>query len=105
MLLYLDDFLFVAKGFWQRSRLARKVEADFVRAGLRINVPKCHTLPAQQRRHLGFDVDFADGKFRVPVDRWEALHESAEGLVGARHGRVHARGLVNITGAVLSMHL
>ncbi len=84
LLPYLDDFLFMAKGFWQCARLAKKVEADFVLAGLRINVPKCHALPAQERRHLGFDVDFADGNFRVPVDRWEALRKAAEGLVGAR---------------------
>jgi hypothetical protein len=44
---YLDDFLFMAKGFWQCVRLAKKVERDFVLTGLRINVPKCHTLPAQ----------------------------------------------------------
>ena len=36
-------------------------------------------------------MDFADGKFRVPLDRWEALREAAEGLVGARHGRVQLR--------------
>jgi hypothetical protein len=101
LLPYLDDFLFMAKCFW----LARKVEADFVRAGLRINVPMCHTLPAQQRRQLGFDVDFADGKFRVPVDRWESLREAAKGLVGARHGRVQARRLASLTRTVLSMHL
>jgi len=46
LLPYLDDFLIVAKGFWQCAKLARKVEADFVRAGLRINVPKCHAPPA-----------------------------------------------------------
>ena len=50
-------------------------------------------------------MDFADGKFRVPVERWEALREAAEGLVGARHGRVQARRLANLTGTVLSMHL
>ena len=55
---------------------------DFVRAGLRINVPKYHTLPAQQRRQLGLDADFADGEFRVPVDPREALHVSVEGLTG-----------------------
>ncbi len=65
LLPYLDDFLFMAKGFWQCAKLAKKCEADFVRVGLRINVPKCHTLPGHQRRQLGFDVDFADGKFRV----------------------------------------
>jgi hypothetical protein len=105
LLPYFDDFLFMTKGFWQCVMLARKVEADLVRAGLRINVPKCHTLPALLRRHIGFDMDFADLKFWVPVDRWEALREAAEGLVGARHGRVQARRLANLIGTVLSMHL
>ena len=102
---YLDDFLFMARGFWQCVRLARKVGADLVRAGLRINVPKCVTRPTQQLIQLGFDVDVVDGKFRVPVDRWEALREAAEGLVGARHGRVQARRLAYLTGTVISMHL
>ena len=88
MLPYLDYFLFMAKGFWQCVKLAMNVKSDFVRARLRINVLKCHTLPAQQQRQLGFDVDFSDGKIRVPVDRWDALRASVEGLVGARHGRV-----------------
>ncbi len=65
----LDDFLFMARGFWQCVKLVRKVEADLLRAGLRINVPKCVTRPTQQLRQLRFDVDFTDGKFRVPVDR------------------------------------
>jgi len=92
LLLYLDDFLFMAMCFLQCARLARKAEADFVQTGLKINVPKCRILPAQYRRQLGFDVDFADGKFRVPIYRWEALHESVERFVGARHGRGLPRG-------------
>ena len=60
---YLDDFMAMKQGFWACGRLARRLEGDFVRAGLRINVPKCHTIPAQQRRQLGFDVDFATCKF------------------------------------------
>jgi hypothetical protein len=63
LLPYLDDFLFMAKGFKQRAMLAKKVEADFFRAGLRINVPTCRSHPVRQRRQLGFDMDFADGKF------------------------------------------
>ena len=50
-------------------------------------------------------MDFTDGKFRVPVNRREALREAAEGLVVARHGRVQARRLVFLTGTVISMHL
>ena len=105
LLPYLDDFMFMKSGFWQCVRLARRMERDFVRAGLMINVPKCHSIPAQQRRQLGFDVDSAQGKFQVPADRWEALRVSAGALLSARHGRVQARSLARLTGTVISMHL
>ncbi len=82
---YLDDFLFMKHGFWQCARLARRVEGDFIRAGLKINVPKCNTIPAQQRRQLGFDVDFADGVFRVPPDRCDALKLAVDSILSARH--------------------
>ena len=61
LLPYLDEFLFMAKGFCRCAMLTRKV--DFARTGLRISVPKCHTLPAQQRGQPGFDVNFAEGEF------------------------------------------
>jgi len=68
LLPYLDDLMLMKSGFWQCVRMTRRVERDLVRAGLRINVPKCHSIPAHQRRQLGFesfDVDFAEGKFKV----------------------------------------
>jgi hypothetical protein len=92
-------------GFWPCVRLARKLEGDFVRAGLKINVPKCRTIPARQRRQLGFDVDFAAGKFQVPSDRWDALKVLVDSILSARHGRFQARKLASLTGTVLSMHL
>ncbi len=60
---YMDDFMAMKRGFGACGRLVRRLESDFVRAGLRINVPKCHTIPAQQRRQLGFVADFATDKF------------------------------------------
>ena len=102
---YLDDFMFMKHGFWQCARMARKVEGDFIRAGLKINVPKCSTIPAQQRRQLGFDVDFEDGVFRVPPDRCDALKRAVDALLSARHGRVQARRLASVTGTVLSTPL
>ena len=105
MLPYLDDFMFRERGFWQCARLARRVEKDFFLAGLKINVPKCHTIPARQRRQLGFDVHFAVGGFRVPEDRLEALMASVDRTISAHKGRVVARSLASITGTVLSMHL
>ena len=105
MLPYLDDFMFMERGFWQCVRLAWRVERDFFLAGIKINMPKCHTIPAQQRRQLGFDVDFALGEFRVPEDRWDALMASVGRALSAHKGRLVARALASITGTVLSMHL
>ena len=105
MLHYLDDFMFMEHGIWQCVRLARRVEKDLFLAGLKINVPKCHTIPAQQRRPLGFDVDFNACEFKVPEDRWEALMASVGRTLFAHKGRVVARSLASITGTVLSMHL
>jgi hypothetical protein len=85
--------------------MARRVEGDFVRAELRINEPKCHTIPAQQRRQLGFDVDFAKGKFQVSLDRWEALKASVVALLSSKHERVRARMVARLTSTVISMHL
>ena len=102
---YLDDLMFMKHGFWPCNRLARRVEGYLVRAGLRINVPKCRRIPSQQRRQLGSEVDFAAGKFHVPVDRWEALKVSVDSILAARQGRVQARRQASVTGTVLSMHL
>ncbi len=60
--------------------LCRRVGKDFFDAGLIINDPKCHMEPALCFCQLGFDVDMGEGKFRVPVDRWEALQAKAEEL-------------------------
>ena len=95
---YPDDFMFMERGFRQCVRLARQVERDLFLAGLKINVPKCHSIPAQQPRQLGFDVDVAVGKFRGPEDRWDALMALVGRALSARKGRVVARSLASITG-------
>jgi hypothetical protein len=100
---YLEDFMAMRHGLRACARLSCRLEGDFVRAGLRINVPKCHMIPSQQRRQLGFDVDFATGKFQVPSGRWESLKVSVESILLARHGRVQARKLASVTGTMLSM--
>ena len=50
-------------------------------------------------------MDFAEGKFQVPTDRWETLHLSVSALLASKHGRVQARGMARLTGTVISMHL
>jgi hypothetical protein len=70
---YLDDFFMSKKGEHAYLHFCFRVRKDFFSAGLIINVPKCCLTPALVLRQLGFDVDMGEGKFRVPVDRWEAL--------------------------------
>ncbi len=102
---YLDDFFFSKKGKQARLQLCRKVGKDFFDAGLIKNVPKCTLDPALCLRQLGFDVDMGEGKFRVPVDRWEALQSKTDAILAARGGRVHAKKLSSLTGTVISMKL
>ena len=57
--------------------------------------------PAFCLRQLGFDVDMREGTFRVPTDRWEALHSSTDALLSAKGGRVQARKIASLTGIVI----
>ena len=78
---------------------------EFYSAGLIINVPKYYLTPSLMLRQLGFDVDMAEGKFRVPVDRWEALQFWNDSILSAKGGRVHARELGSLAGTMISMRL
>jgi len=78
---YLDDFFFSKKGEQVCPRLCLRVRKDFFSAGLIITVPKCCLPPALVLRRLGFDVDMGEGKFRAPLDRWEALHSLTDSIL------------------------
>ena len=83
-----------------------KDEAGAAASAADVNKPAAVSkVSAQQRRQLGFDVDFAVGEFRVPEDRWDALMALVGRALSAHKGRVVARSLASITGTVLSMHL
>ncbi len=97
--------MFFKHGFAACARLARRMEGDFIKAGLRIDVPKCRTVPSQQRRKLGFDVDFAKGEFRVREDRWDSLMASVVRILDGSNKRMLLRTLASITGTVMSMRL
>jgi hypothetical protein len=102
----LGDFFFTKmKGSQVCLRLCREVRQDFYDACLIINVPKCQLDPALCLRQLGFDVDMGKGKFRVPIDRWEALKPKTDAILSARGGRMQARKLSSLTGTIFSMKL
>ena len=97
---YLDNFLFSKKGKHVSLLLCRRVRKDFFDAGLIINESKSKLNPALCLRQMGFDVDMGEGKFRVLVDRWEALQSKTDAILAARWGRVQARKLSSLTGTV-----
>ena len=84
---YLDDFFVTKKGRHACLLLCRKVRKVFFDAGLIINEPKCQLEPPLFLCQLVFDVDMGEEKFRVPVDRWEALHVKADEIIAARGGK------------------
>jgi len=102
---YLDYFFFSKKGKHAYLLLCRSVGRDFFDAGIIINESKCNLDPALCLRQMDFDVDMGEGKFRVPVDRWEALQSKIDAILSARGEKVQARKLSRLTGTVISMKL
>ena len=102
---YLDDLLFLICGFEVGIRLARIVEEDMRLAGLSINWDKSDNIPLQERVHLGFLVNLAEGLFKVPITRWESLHKDIDYILNSHNGRVQARKLASLVGTIMSMKL
>ncbi len=78
---------------------------DLFLAGFIINEPKCSLDPALCLQKLGFNVDMGEGKFRVPIDRWEALQSKTDAILSAKGGRIQARKLSSLTNTLISMML
>ena len=81
---YLDDFLFLIIGRDAGCLLAKIIEEAMRRAGLTNNWDKYYDTPKHERRHLGFNVDLANGLFKVLIERWEALREVAADILKSK---------------------
>ena len=92
---YLDDSLFLIMGYDAGNFLAKVVKEDMRRAGLTINWNKNDDIPKHERRHLGFDVDRANGLFKYPSQdrkhsgRMQLLYLTLRGLE-FMHASLHA---------------
>eukprot|EP00854_Cymbomonas_tetramitiformis_P018308 gene18308-biopygen18893 len=90
--------------FVQRDR----VEKHLSRLGLFRNEKKGHWEPTQLAKHLGLEVDFKEGLFRVTEARLKKIHAKATGLIcrAARDQRwVQARELAGFNGLYQSVFL
>jgi hypothetical protein len=102
---YLDDFLFLICGYKAGIRLSLIIEEDMRHAGHSINWDKSDRIPLQERIHLGFVLNLAEGLFKIPIARWESLHVDIDSILNSRSGRVQARKLASLVGTLISMKL
>ncbi len=102
---YLDDFFLTKKGKYKCLQLCFRPQKDFVSAGLITIVPKCCLPPLLVMLQPCFDIDMAEGKFRVPVDCWEAYQSLNDSILSTKGGRVQPRKLASMAGIVISMKL
>ena len=85
--------------------MAKIFNEDTRRAGLTINWYRSDDTTKHERRHLGFDVNRANGLFKVPIARWEALREAGAAIINSKGSRVQARKLTCLVGTVISIKL
>ena len=78
---------------------------DMRRVCLAINWDRRDDTPKHEWRHLGFDVDLANGLFKVPIARWQALREDASAILNSKGSRVQARKLACLVGTIISNKL
>jgi hypothetical protein len=81
--------------------MARRVEEDMRRAGLAINLEKSYVNYLNEIFQLGFVVDLAEGIFKVPIERWEALHASAEATHNSKGVRFQAPKIASLVETII----
>jgi hypothetical protein len=74
-------------------------------ASLTINWEKSDGTSLQERLHLGFVINLAEGLFKVPIRRWQGLKASIGLILSSKNVRVQARKLASLVGTVVSMKL
>jgi len=89
LLIYLDDWLFLAPSHSEALQTRALVESTFTSLGLLRNPTKGVWEPTQRLQHLGLLLDTVEGSFRVPADKLSRLHQGASSLL--HHAISHCR--------------
>ncbi len=80
------------------------IRADILRSGFLLSDPKCVWEPQQCFEMLGYEVDTAEGLFKVPASRLGKFGGVLE-MVWRLRKSVKARGVAQVVGHILSMRL
>eukprot|EP00854_Cymbomonas_tetramitiformis_P034415 gene34415-biopygen29131 len=83
----MDDFLLMASSEEEAYELRQRVERVLNRLGLKRNVKKGQWVPVQVVEHLGLEVDFKEGVFRVTQARLKICSKAATDLLWAHDWR------------------
>jgi hypothetical protein len=105
---YVDDFLALARTRGEAFAARRRVAEVIRQLGLTRHPSKGEWEPVQRLEHLGLDVDFEAGLFRVPPAKLAALMRQAGDLIGlsSREARlVPVRQLASFVGYAQSVYL
>ena len=74
--------------------LGQIIKEDMRRASsCTINWDKSDDTHRHEQIHLGFNVDLANGLFKIPIAKWEDLREDAAAIHYSKGSRVQARKL------------
>ncbi|KAK3239843.1 hypothetical protein CYMTET_50259 [Cymbomonas tetramitiformis] len=104
----MDDFLLLVGSEEEAYELRQRVERVPNRLGLKRNEKKGQWVPVQVVEHLGLEVDFKEGVFRVTQARLEKITSKATDLLceASRERRwVPARKLAAFNGLGQSVYL
>eukprot|EP00854_Cymbomonas_tetramitiformis_P034644 gene34644-biopygen34840 len=104
----MDDFMVITKTLDDAFVLRDRVSKLLPRLGLFRNEKKGHWEPTQLVEHLGLEVDFEEGLFRVTERRLKKIHSKAMAILcrATREQRwVQARELAGFNGLCQSVYL
>lgn len=104
LMVYLDDWCFMAESVEEAERLVTLITAQMKKAGLLINAGKSVLKPQQRLKLLGFWIDTVEGSFRIPEERIAKILSHLQDLAqpGATSG---ARELAGTAGRIQSCYL
>ena len=97
---YLDDILVISNKKCILQHHQQEIVQDLTELGLVINTKKSQLEPTQLVQHLGFQLDFKEGRVNVPPEKLKAVRKELGKLITKE--KMSARKMAAILGTVRS---
>lgn len=103
VLVYIDDFILLARSREDLLRQRAIIEADMAALGLRRDPAKGHWEPTQRLEFLGLTIDLASGQVRPPVEKAKAIASAAQAVLS--QARPAVRAVASVAGQLTALDL